>query len=224
MRKLVVVLLSGILLGGGAGRSAWSTPNTLIAFPSTDIYGEGKMHLDVDTYSTQGVTMDLPTYLGLEFGFGEAEAGFDVLAGNNAGNNPVLLNAKVLLTEDEKQGLRVVAGAFNVGDKDQPLALNVVYLTGSKTTSAGRFHLGIMHGSKTKLVKDETTLHAAYDRPLSKKWSFAVDACAGKSTIGSVNPGIYYYLTPNSDILVGWNRYNDRSLSDTLYVGYDQTW
>lgn len=225
MRNTVMAVVSvSILVLGLAAREGWSTPNTLVAFPGADIYGTGKVHLDVDTYSTRGVTMDFPTYWGLEFGLGKAELGFDVLAGQNAGDKPLLLNGKVLLTEDQKQGFRVVAGAFNVGQSSQPLAFNVVYVTGAKSTAVGRFHLGVMHGSKTKLTKDETALHAAFDRPLTKKWSFAVDACTGKSAIGSVNPGIYYYLTPNSDILVGWNRYNDRTLSDTLYAAYDLTW
>lgn len=226
MQRLAeAVSLAWMLLVGSVAGRAWATPNTLVAFPSTDLYAKGATHFDLDTYSTKdGHVFDLPTYYGLEFGFGKVEAGFDALVGEGAGRLPILLNGKVLLAENKRKGLRLVAGVFNVGDSDQPLALNVSYLTGSKTTPYGRFHVGVLHGSESKLGRDETSAHFAYDRSLSKRWSFAIDGCTGKSAIGTINPGLYYYLTPNSDILLGWNRYNDRSLSDTLYATYDVSW
>src|SRR5688572_28018992 len=182
--------IAGIALAAGVlgVKPASATPATLGFYPATDIYGKGTFHLDVDSYG-RATKMDALTSVGLTVGtgpdrdgiFGRSEIGVDYimsLGGSTptdadtgktlSGSKRFLLNAKTQLYNNDDQGTRVVAGFWGVGT-DDIFAPNVGYVTGSKTFSWGRVHVGVAHAFDKKNIttldgNDDTTyLHLGYD-------------------------------------------------------------
>lgn len=226
-----------LLAGGLLSVPACATPSTLGFYPSTDIYPQGTVHLDVDTYS-KNLLKDSTQTVGLTTGIGDketllgrTEVGVDFLF-KSAGNTPrdasgdflnigkrLLFNVKTQLYS--KKDVRLVAGLWGVGNSDIA-APNVGYVLASKTFSWGRLHLGLAHSfaSQSSIITpdgnhDQTYLALGYDRSLTKKVSFAVDYYSGKSAISGIQPTLYYALTKNTSIGLGLMHFNDGSIEPT---------
>lgn len=228
----------------------FSTPATLGYYPSTDIYGKGTWHLDIDSYG-RGTQADASISTGLTYGFGKGddsilgrnEIGADYLLslGGATPRDPnsgerlssskrVLGNFKTQLYNNDKKGVRVVAGGWLLGSKDI-YAANVGYVLSSKTFKFGRIHVGLAHSfSKKETIatldgdSDRTYLQLGYDRYLTKKIQFAVDYYSGKSAISGVQPTLYYYLNDKASLGIGYFRLNDKDISPTrnqVYLSFD---
>jgi len=226
-----------MLAGGLLSASACATPSTLGFYPSTDIYSQGTVHLDVDTYSknllkdstqTVGLTMGIG---GKDMLFGCTEIGVDFLY-KSAGNTPrdasgdslnigkrLLFNVKTQLYS--KKEVRLVAGLWGLGNSNIA-APDVGYVLGSKTFSWGRVHLGLAHSFAAESSistpdgnHDQTYLALGYDRGLTKKLSFAVDYYSGKSAISGAQPTFYYSLSKSTSAGLGLMHFNDGSVGPT---------
>ncbi len=251
--KKLLMGIAGVTMSmsmlGGALKPAQATPATLGFYPASDIYGKGTFHLDVDSYG-RNTKMDAVTSVGLTGGlgdkdglFGRTEIGADYLmsagggtpvdpdTGNSLGGSKrFLLNAKTQLYNNDEKGLRVVAGVWGVGNK-KIYAPNVAYVLGAKSLDWGRVHVGVAHSLARKETiatpagnDDRTFLHLAYDRPITKKLSFAVDWYSGKSAISGVQPSLYYAVNDKASFGVGLMRFNDKSVAPTrnqLYLCFD---
>jgi len=227
-----LLLASGLM--AATASTAFATPSTLGFYPSTDIYSQGTVHLDVDTYS-RGLLKDSTQTVGLTTGFGEkdtifgrTEVGFDFLY-KGAGETPrdasgdslsigkrLTFNAKTQLYS--KKDLRLVAGLWGWGS-DAIAAPDVGYVLGSKSFSWGRVHLGLAHSfaSESNLTTpdgnhDQTYFALGYDRSLTKKLSFAVDYYSGKSAISGIQPTFYYTLTKSTGVGLGLMHFTDGSI------------
>lgn len=235
------------LLSVTAG-AAFATPSTLGFYPSTDIYSQGTVHLDVDTYS-KGLLKDSTQTVGLTTGigdkdtiFGRTEVGVDLLH-KSAGATPrdasgdslgigkrLLFNAKTQLYSSKD--VRLVAGIWGLGSDAIP-APDVGYVLGSKSFSWGRVHLGLAHSfaAESSLTTpdgnhDQTYLALGYDRSLTKKLSFAVDYYSGKSAISGIQPTFYYALTKNTGVGLGLMHFTDGSIGPSrnqVYLCIDST-
>lgn len=250
--KIFHYTCAAIALGTTAlcNTSVLATPATLGYYPSTDIYGKGAWHLDVDSYGRRANT-DASISTGLTYGFGKDddsafgrnEIGTDYILslGDAAPRDPnngerlssskrVLGNFKTQLYSNDKKGVRVVAGGWLLGNKDI-YAANVGYILGSKTFKFGRIHVGLAHSfSKEETIatldgdSDRTYLQLGYDRYLTKKIQFAVDYYSGKSSISGVQPTLYYYLNDKTSLGIGYFRLNDKDISPTrnqVYLSFD---
>lgn len=251
-RKLLIGIGGvAMVLGALSGtmKPAQATPATLGFYPSSDIYGKGTFHLDVDSYG-RSTKMDAVTSVGLTGGlgdsdgmFGRTEIGADYLM-SVGGSTPLdpdngktlsgtkrfLLNAKTQLYNNDAKGVRVVAGVWGMGNK-KIYAPNVAYVLGAKSFDWGRVHVGVAHSLARKETiatpagnSDRTFLHLAYDKALTKKLSFAVDWYSGKSAISGVQPSLYYAVNDKASFGVGLMRFNDKSITPTrnqLYLCFD---
>lgn len=242
-----VAMSIGVL--GGSLKPVLATPATLGFYPASDIYSKGTYHLDVDSYG-RNTKMDAVTSVGLTGGLGDkdgilgrSEIGVDYLmsagggtpvdpdTGNSlSGSKRFLLNAKTQLYNNDEKGVRLVAGVWGVGSK-KIYAPNVAYVLGSKSFEWGRVHVGVAHSLARKETiatpagnDDRTFLHLAYDRPITKKLSFAVDWYSGKSAISGVQPSLYYAVNDKASFGVGLMRFNDKSVAPSrnqLYLCFD---
>ncbi len=250
--KIFPYICAAIALGTLAldNTSAFATPATLGYYPSTDIYGKGIWHLDVDSYG-RGANADASISTGLTYGFGKGsdsafgrnEIGADYLLSLggatprdlNSGerlssSKRVLGNFKTQLYSNDRKNVRVVAGGWLLGSKDI-YAANVGYVLGSKTFKFGRIHVGLAHSfSKKETIatldgdSDRTYLQLGYDRYLTKKIQFAVDYYSGKSAISGVQSTLYYYLNDKASLGIGYFRLNDKDISPTrnqVYLSFD---
>lgn len=237
MRKTMAagaaLLAAGAVLAG-AGSRAEATPSTLGFYPSTDIYGKGIFHLDVDTYG-QALRTDFPS-VGLTYGIGperggflgRSEAGFDYFLFQTGGDSAKRLfgNFKTQLYNDAKSQTRVVAGAWGLGSKDISLP-NVAYVLASKNFDFGRIHVGVARSMTSANVvgNDRTNLQLGYDRYFANnKFQFAVDYYTGKTTYSGVQPTIYYYINNRANFGLGLFRANSSTLvnpRNQVYVCFD---
>jgi len=129
MRNIQKLVVAGLALAAGAtfaAKPAAATPSTLGFYPSTDIYGKGVFHLDVDNYSKDAQN-NLFTTSGITYGVGPdtdkaggaTEVGFDYnftdVGSKIKAGDRIQFNIKTQLYS--KDGLKVVAGGWNLGDK-----------------------------------------------------------------------------------------------------------
>lgn len=217
-----------VLVSAFAASTASATPSTLGFYPSTDIYGRGNFHLDVDNYAADDLESDLPS-VGLTYGFGNDtsrplgrnEVGFDYFFGDadNIGDK-LTFNIKTQLFDDSDKGVRVVAGGWGLGSTDAA-APNYLYLLGSKTFDFGRVHLGVAHALNDDVVtEDKTSLHVAYDRLLSSRLQFAVDYYTGEGELSGVQPSLYYSINPNASFGLGYFVPNNGG-DNSIYLSFD---
>ncbi len=144
MKNTLKLVAAGLLIAGAAtfgARPACAAPSGLGAFPSTDIYGQGTIHYDADTYQSSNFKTGTLTTSGLVYGFGpdsskalgRTEAGFDYnfgIGGPTTFGKRIFGNIKTQLFNDDKSQIRVVAGGWGLGDSvTNP---NYLYLLGSK--------------------------------------------------------------------------------------------
>ncbi len=226
-----------------ASRPAHALPSSLGAYPSTDIYSKGNIHVDVDSYgSTNFKTEVLPTQ-GLTYGIGpdktgvlgRSEVGYDYnfsSAGAIKFTNRIFFNAKTQLFNDDKQQIRVVAGGWDLGSSSANP--NYVYLLGSKNVNKiGRFHLGYAYGLTKGLFNTtsaagvttapgRSSLQLGYDRLITPKLQFVTDYYSGKSGFAGIQPTIYYSVNDKASFGLGYFRLNNRqaAVKDQIYLAF----
>lgn len=234
------------IAGLAVSQPASATPSTLGFYPSTDIYGKGTFHLDVDSYG-RGLKTDASTSVGLTYGFGpekeglfgRTEVGADYLlslggASPNlfgaSGTDRLTFNAKTQIFNNAESGTRLVAGVWGFGNKIV-FAPNIGYIAGSKSFKFGRLTAGVAHSfAKDATVAtpagnaDRTNLHLAYDKAINSKLSFAVDYYSGKSGYSGVQPTLYYAVNDKASFGLGVMRFNDSSVGPSrnqVYACFD---
>ena len=241
-RKAATLGMAALAVAGTltSVKPASATAAGLTFYPSTDVYSKGNFHFDSDTFFDRNPSNgSVFSTIGLEYGigpdnnkaFGRSEIGFDVVTNSFGGINfgeRLLFNGKTQLYNNDKSQTRVVAGVWGVGSK-KVAAPDVVYVTGAKTFSFGRIHLGVANSlAKRSTIStpagndDRTYFTAGYDKVFANgKLQFTTDFYSGKSAVSVLAPGIIYYLNDKSDFQLGYIRFNDRSLRDQVYLGFD---
>jgi len=235
MKKLLsaatVTMLVGILTS-----IAMATPSTTFWTPCTlDFQPANQTHITYDTYNRFGnpTTDNVPAFpvdygltKGAAFKNGLAfEYGVDFMVPTK---NPAYFNVKVgypeLTLKPWAPALEI--GIFNVGTKAGQTNQDVVYfLVGrSLPNNLGRLSAAYYVGNKTALgfgdtvnSIDNTGAMVAYDKVLIKdKVVFAADWATGTNAIGGGGAGLYYYFTPNIDLLAGPVWFNDKEINGKM--------
>jgi hypothetical protein len=249
LKNVLIGCIAGLAVAAsvfGGIKTAEATPATLGFYPATDIYGKGNFHLDVDTYG-RATKMDGVTSFGLTYGigperdglFGRSEIGADYIntiggstptdAGGDtlSGSRRLLFNAKTQLYNNDDSGVRVVGGFWGVGS-DSIAAPNVGYLLASKSFSWGRVHAGVAHAfDKANITAgnddDTTYLQLGYDRMLTKKVQFAMDAYSGKSFVSGIQPTLYYYVNDKASFGLGVMHFWSKNVQprNQVYLCFD---
>ncbi|NIM04520.1 MAG: hypothetical protein GTN65_02625, partial [Armatimonadetes bacterium] len=91
----------------------------------------------------------------------------------------------------------------------------------SKTFSETRLTAGYFKGRDSLLGGDDAGLLLGVDRPLNDKWWIAADYQEGKSAFGATGLGVAYAFAPNASVILGFVRFNDRSLQDMITTQID---
>jgi len=238
MRNIHKLVVAGLAIAASATfavKPAAATPSTLGFYPSTDIYGKGVFHLDVDNYSKDAQS-SLFTTSGITYGvgpdtdkaFGATEIGFDYnfteFGTKVKADKRILFNAKTQLLS--KDGLKIVGGGWSLGDKKAG-AFNYGYLAGSKSFEFGRVTVGVAHAfEKGPFAKssDRTSLQLGYDKMLTKELQFAVDWYSGSGPQSGVQPTLYYYVNDKADFGLGYFRTNKNIAGvnqNNIYLCFD---
>lgn len=179
-----------------------ATPTALIMVPSTDFAPQGKLHMDIDTYTySHDGSM---TYYGLTYGFKNAEIGVDYTP--DVDEDQAAFNLKFGLVN--KDNFKMVAGVQNMSSGINNAALKYV-MASTKAGDGTRFSLGYGVGREANLGDDNKVVMAGIDKQFSDKWWGAVDYISGDSWLGGLNFGVSYAVAPNASILIGYNIYNN---------------
>lgn len=238
-RKIAALGAATLVLAGAltSTKPALATAAGLTFYPSVDVYSKGNFHFDSDTFFDKKVGNGSAfSSIGLAYGigpdkdgaFGRSELGFDVITntgsivGSNFGDR-LQLNGKTQLYNNDKSQTRVVAGFWGLGSK-KSFAPNVIYVTGAKTFDFGRVHIGVAQSLQQKAIvgNDRTNLTLGYDKVFGGgKFQFTADYYTGKTAYSVFAPGLIYYMNDKSDFQLGYLRFNDRTLRDQIYLGFD---
>ncbi len=239
MKNTLHLVAMGLLALGAttfASRPALATPSTLGAFPSTDVYGQGNIHYDADTYQSTNFKTGVITTSGLTFGvgpdttktFGRTEVGFDYNFGTPGElqfSKRIFGNFKTQLYNNDDSQVRLVAGGWLLGDSaTNP---NYAYILGSKNfPEVGRFSVGYAHALSTGLFQFSNTpngatrtrgrgsVHLGFDRYLTPDLGLTLDYYSGKGPYGGAQATLYYYFNGGkSDFGLGYFRLNDQASS-----------
>lgn len=207
---------------------AFATPSTTFWAPSTPyIQPFGVPHITYDTYFTGSAAFPIDT--GLTIGFlpfdkFQGEVGFDFLYPTadlpkpdgtvESLSFPVLFNGKIGSPEGAFGDWSPAwsAGVYNVGVKKNVTNFNVFHLmTGKTFPYIGEPEIGFYHALNGTLVpRDRTGVMAGWfspdidiKKPYLDKIVLAADVQAGKNVLGAWGGGIYFYFTPQIDLLTG---------------------
>lgn len=201
---------------------------------TTDVLSTGTGNVVNDNYFTvfDRHGSSFPPDIGLELGIFsfkdlQAEAGIDYLGG---ADNPVYFNVGVSLPEDKlcSKAPSFKVGLFNAGTKyngknrtDQ----NIVDFIFGKTLPdwiGGRLFIGGFTGGRA-MGKNRQGFMIAYERSFCPakycgdidyyKWVFCADYASGKNTIGGGGVGLYYYFTPDINIITGPVWFNSKEIN-----------
>jgi len=233
MKKTLAAILLTALTA-----SAYATPSTQIWIPSTDIQKFKTVHLNIDSYISDGdeangarkapASVIGPTIGVLPFEKVQAEAGFDLIYGgtnsNEQNNNPLYLHGKVGTPENAlfKNSPALAGGIYNAGTKKNMTNQNIVYALAAKTLPvAGRISGGYYMGNGKVLV-DERGMKAgkglllSWDRTmteLSDKLWLAIDYQGGQSCLGAFNFGVSWAFSSNTSVIFGYDIYNNQAIA-----------
>jgi len=195
-----------------------------------DIQAPGVLHLTNDDYITLGRNGPgsggeaFPHDMGLTYGFRvgrrmQAEVGFDVL---EPSNNPFYFNAKIGYAEGalSARAPALQLGLFNLAAA-RGANQSIVHLLSGKTlpNRQGRIHASLYLGNAGVLRSSSggrrnTGFMLGYDRYLVPgKVMLAGDFASGKNAPGGGGVGLYYFFSPDIDLLVGPVWFNDKALN-----------
>jgi opacity protein-like surface antigen len=198
----LVVLCLGALIG-----TALAAPSAIVWLPSTDIQAKGVNHFDYDGYRAQDNSGGTTSDLGLLFGNGKLEYGFDVFTDEYQNRNePVYLNAKYLLVDENDATPKFAVGTFYFGDHN---GSNLVYGVFSKTFPLARLTAGYVWGRESQMGDDNTAIMLGLDKQLNDKWWIGADYASGDSWIGCLSGGINYAFTENVKLGAAYSWAND---------------
>ncbi len=248
MRKMIVIFTGfSLLFSFFAAGMASATPTTHIWAPSTDVQGYGIMHVTGDFYfaserDSQGNRPDTVTNTGLTAGILpfeklNMEMGFDHKSGlGDLDDYPMYFNAKMGIPErafgDYFPALAV--GIYDLGTKADKTDFNVWYAKAAKTFSLGdfslgRFSAGYFNGNNELLLdgagrQDDDGGFGAWERTLTeisdRLWVCA-EYMGTESSYGGASYGLAWKFTDTVSAILGYTRYNNRSLADTVTLQFD---
>jgi hypothetical protein len=221
MKKASKALVAGALVATAS--TAWATPSTTFWTPATTYVQPFAIpHITYDTYfgDLGGYPVDAGLTVGiLPFEKVQAEVGFDLLMpyASLPDNGPLLLNAKVGLTEgaygDWFPGIS--AGIYGAGFTTNS-EYDIWHAEIGKTFGIGTLTVGGYYGAGTTALWTGSDgvqrggFMAAYlspDVPISltglNKINFFGDVQTGKNVYGAWGVGVGLYFTPAIDILTG---------------------
>lgn len=203
---------------------------------TTDVYKTGWGHIDENNYFTvfnrRGHGSSFPPDTGFELGifswkYLSAEAGVDYFGG---ADNPLYFNAGIAVQENQLfcHSPSVKAGIFNVGTRSKGYGRtnqNVVdFIVGKSLPECigGRIFIGVYSGSRA-LGRVRQGYMVAFEYPFCAakhcdnqeyfKWKFCGDYASGNNQIGGGGVGMFYYFTPDINILMGPTWFNSRSIN-----------
>lgn len=232
MRRLLLgcYLIATFQLHGTPSSSFWTVC-------TTSVYETGTGHIDEDNYFTvfqrRGHNQAFSPDTGFEIGLfswkdWSVEAGFDYLGGND---DPLFFNVGIGIGENKLfcHAPSFKIGIFNVGTRTEShnrTNQNIFDIIFGKTLpesfGGGQFYIGGFTGSHA-MGNDTAGVMVAFSQPFCKakycddkeyyKWVFVADYASGKNTIGGGGFGIYYYFTPDIDILTGPVWFNDHHIN-----------
>ena len=214
-RSLVVPLLIVLALSASL---AGACPTSLIWIPCTDIQDEQSLYLAFSHYRPANPE-NSSTTLYATYGVSErVEVGFDYLLDSP---DPLTLNAKALLLEEGDRRPAVAVGLMGFGTEAGVNDYNIAYFLLAKTFGRARVTAGYGHGKEGTLGCDPDVLLLGLDGYLDRaeNWWWSVDYQSGMNSWGALSFGVSHPVGSNGALTVGYNRYNDRTLGDTLYVG-----
>ncbi len=224
-----------------------ATPTTHIWAPSTDVQAFGVFHITGDLYlpterDSAGNRPDTITNEGLTVGIlpfekFNVEAGFDHKTGlGDLDDYPMYFNAKGGIPEDAfgEWFPALAVGAYDIGTKKDRTDFNLIYGKVAKTFKAGglnlgRFSAGYFNGNDKLLLnedgeKDNDGFFGAWERTMSeisdKLW-VCVEYQGTRSSYGSWNFGGSWKFSDNVSMIIGFDRYNNRNLADTVTIQFD---
>jgi hypothetical protein len=217
-----------------ATRPSAATPSTNFWAPSTHaIQSHGVLHVTYDTYFNHEAAY--PVDVGLTIGarLGKAiqlEAGFDLfyptIAAGDPLEFPVLLNAKIGSPEgalfEGSPGWS--AGIFGAGFEEDVTDYHVLHAMVGKTfPRIGALSLGGYYGLNQDLFRSSEGEEAragvmagwsspAIEVPMLDHVNLTADIQSGDNVLGAMGGGVYLYVTPTVDLLVGPVFFFDRDL------------
>ncbi len=245
MRKLAGLLVLVSLLW--VPSLVFATATTHIWAPSTDVQAYGVMHITGDMYLPTGrdsagnrpstVTNEGLTVGILPFEKFNIEAGFDHKTGlGDLDDYPMYFNAKGGIPEGAfgEYFPALAVGAYDIGTEKNKTNYNIVYGKAAKTFKVGDFDLGrvsagYFYGNDKLLLdqdgnKDNDGFFGAWERTMSeisdKLW-ICVEYQGTESSYGCWNFGGSWKFSDNVSMLVGFDRYNNRNLADTVTIQFD---
>lgn len=194
-----------------------ASPSTVVFMPSTDIQYDKTWHLGQAVFILRDESRTV-TDQALTYGVSpRIEAGVDAFSPYT---KPVVLNAKVLLTEPGVADVPIAVGIYNVGAANTELDNRVAYIVGSKSTPAGyRISFGA-YTANENVVGDEHTgamVGAEYSKG---SWWYGADFISGQNAIGTANVAVCHNFTPTMGVLVGDTRYNCGGIPDVYSVQF----
>lgn len=224
MKKVFMVLA---LLAMSLSRLEATPSSVFWTVCTTDVYSTGTGHIDEDNYFTvfnrRGHGSSFPPDTGFELGvfsWGDmsVEAGVDYLGGTD---DPAFFNIGAAIPEDKMfcHAPSFKVGFFNSGTRYQGhnrTNQNIVDVIVGKTLpewlGAGRVCIGGFSGNRS-MGKNRQGFMISYQQSFCKakhcddkeyfKWVICADYASGKNTIGGGGVGVYYYFTPDIDIVTG---------------------
>ena len=224
-RVRTLAIGAAVALGLGLPCGVLGTPSTTFWAPSTpSVQPFGVLHLTYDTYFQSAA--EYPVDVGLEIGALRSkklqlETGFDLLYPTLSPDGPlafpILLNAKVGAPEDVwfKGSPAWSAGILGVGLQSGVTNYDVLHVMLGKTVPrVGALSLGGYYGLTEGLFRSSageerrSGLMAGWtslplDVPAIDHVQLAWDVQTGRNVMGAVGGGVYLYLTPAIDVLVG---------------------
>jgi hypothetical protein len=248
-KRIKAVICFGIisLFLLSSANSLHATPTTHIWAPSTDIQAYGVVHITGDMYlpverDSAGNRPDTITNEGLTVGVlpfekFNVETGFDHKTGlGDLDDYPIYFNAKGGIPEGAFGEFfpALAVGAYDIGTKEDRTNYNIIYGKAAKTFKVGEFNLGrisagYFNGNDKLLLdedgeKDNDCFFGAWERTMteiSDKLWLCVEYQGTNSSYGSWNFGGSWKFSDNVSMIVGFDRFNNRNLADTVTIQLD---
>ncbi len=224
-----------------------ATPSTHIWAPSTDVQAYGVIHITGDMYlpvgrDSAGIRPDTVTNEGLTVGVlpfekFNIETGFDHKTGlGDLDDYPIYFNAKGGIPEEAFGEFfpALAVGAYDIGTREDRTDYNIIYGKAAKTFKVGDFNLGrisagYFNGNDKLLLnadgeKDNDGFFGAWERTMteiSDKLWLCVEYQGTKSSYGALTFGGSWKFSDNVSMIVGFDRFNNRNLADTVTIQFD---
>jgi hypothetical protein len=228
-----------VLAALACSTAALATSSSSIWTPATpDIQPYGVLHWGVDNYFTafrkaDDGAGDFPTDVGLTVGIlpfekVQMEIGIDVF---EPSDDPVYFNARLGSPEGTlfSGAPALYAGIVNAGTETDVTDYNILYgVVGKTLPGVGRFAAGAYTGNSKLLVnaqgdKENSGFMASFDRAFGpvqdaggttfNRFAVALDYASGDNAFGAAAAGLYYYFTPNVNILTGPVWFNEEAIN-----------